>query len=139
MSEVSCRAYSWFVAAEQAGVLRIDDLLEGLPLSRAFLEDETNRAPWEPWATICDRAAAALGSEQAVLDSGRFIFTEGLSSFVRRPAALFTDDRLLYRVMATWGIPSLYRSVAVDFTDLDATHRCASRCGPATAPRARGS
>lgn len=122
MSEVSCRVYSWFVAAEQAGVLRIDELLEGLPFSRAFLEDENHRAPWDAWATLCDRAAAAMGSEQAVLDSGRFIFTEGLSSFVRRPAALFTDDRLLYRVMATWGIPSLYRSVAVDFTDLDATH-----------------
>lgn len=122
MSEVSCRAYSWFVAAEQAGVLRIDELLEGLPLSRAFLEDENHRAPWDPWATLCDRAAVAMGSEQAVLDSGRFILTEGLSSFVRRPAALFTDDRLLYRVMATWGIPSLFRSVTVEFRDLDATH-----------------
>ncbi|MDP3506222.1 MAG: ATP-binding protein [Myxococcales bacterium] len=122
MSEVSCRAYSWFVAAEQAGVLRIDELLEGLPLSRAFLEDESNRVPWELWATMCDRAAAAMGSEKAVLESGRFIFTEGISSFLRRPAALFTDDRLLYRVMATWGIPSLYRAVAVEFIDVDVDH-----------------
>ncbi len=122
MSEVSCRAYSWFVAAEQAGVLRIDDLLEGLPLSRAFLEDENHRVPWDLWATMCERAAAAMGSEQAVLDSGRFILTEGLSSFLKRPAALFTDDRLLYRVMATWGIPSLYRSVAAEFAEVDARH-----------------
>lgn len=47
VTEVSCRAFSYFTAAEARGLLDLGALLGGLPLSRAELEDPRSRVSWD--------------------------------------------------------------------------------------------
>ncbi|MDP1822673.1 MAG: ATP-binding protein [Archangium sp.] len=111
MSEVSCRAFSFFTAAHKAGLISLDELLAGQPLSREVLEDAGNRVPWDQWVTLCDRFAAMLPSEDALCETGSFVLSEGFSGYLGKVVGLFTDAAQIYEVLAKWGGPSLYRSV----------------------------
>ena len=112
MSEVSCRAFSFFVAAEKAGLCNVDDLIAGLPLSRAILEDPNERVPWDPWSVLCDRFGDRFSSDDDLLATGRFALTEGFAGQLGRVAGLFVDPVRLYQVAIRWAAPGLYRSVA---------------------------
>jgi len=112
MSEVSCRAFSFFAAAEKAGVCKIDDLIAGLPVSRATLEDPNQRVPWDTWSVICDRFGELFPDDEALLATGHFALTEGFAGQLGRVAGLFVDPVRLYQVAIRWAAPGLYRSVA---------------------------
>jgi hypothetical protein len=43
MTEVSCRAFSFFLAGERHGLFDLTALLEGVPLGRAELSDPSRR------------------------------------------------------------------------------------------------
>jgi len=112
MSEVSCRAFTFFAAAHRAGLVDMDQLLEGCPIPRAELEQPSTRVSWDEWTVLCDRFAALVGSEEALVNTGEFILSDGFSGFFRRAVGLFTSARMLYDVAFRWAGPSLYRSLA---------------------------
>ncbi|MBL8918436.1 MAG: response regulator [Myxococcaceae bacterium] len=111
MSEVSCRAFSFFTEAEKRGLVVIDELLQNQRLTRPELEDPTNRVRWDDWAELCDRFAAKLGSDDAVVQSGEFALAEGFLGGLLKVVGLVSDPRQLYELGGRWTGPSLYRSV----------------------------
>ena len=113
MTDVSCRAWSWFVAAEAAGLVSTDALLEGSPLTRAVLEDPTNRVSWDSWARLCDRCGELVpGGLAALEDTADVTLASDLPGELARVAALFVDPMDLYAVGMRWVGPSLYRCLA---------------------------
>lgn len=114
MTEVSCRAFSYFVAGERHGLFDLDALLEGLPVTRGELMDPSRRVSWSVWARLCERAAAQLDHDaRRIAASGRLVLETGQSGFAGflGPAAgLFTDVRDLVDLVGNWAAPSLYRS-----------------------------
>lgn len=63
MKEISCRAFAYFTAGERAGLFDLAELLRGLPITRAELEDPSGRVDWELWAELTDRAAEQLNHD----------------------------------------------------------------------------
>lgn|GEM_PF-1623424 len=110
MSEVSCRSFSYFTAAEQRGWISVDALVDGLPVTRAFLEDKSNRVSWELWAKLCDRFGEMLGSPQAVINSGELVRDEGFRGYIARLTTLFTGPRDLYALGMRFAAPGLFHS-----------------------------
>jgi signal transduction histidine kinase len=118
MSDVSCRAFAFFTEAEKRGLVVIDQLLEGQPLTRDVLENPSHRVPWDQWAGLCERFAARLGSEDDVVKSGEFVLAEGFLGSLVKVAGLLTDPRQVYEVGVRWTGPSLYRSVQFELEPL---------------------
>jgi signal transduction histidine kinase len=119
MSEVSCRAFTFFLNAERAGVCRVEDLIEGLPLTRSQLERTGDHVPWDAWARLTDRFGEVCGSEQALIDTCRFAMDDRFAGSLSRVAGMFAAPRLLYRVSLLWVAQGLYRSVRFAVTELD--------------------
>jgi len=117
VSEVSCRAFAFFVAAERAGACRVDDLIAGLPVSRAQLEDPQGRVSWDVWARMTDRFGEICGSDEAIADSGKFAISDDFAGSLTRLAWLFSDHRLLYQVAMLWLAPVMYRAVRFSVTE----------------------
>lgn len=111
VSDVSCRAFSYFQTAERLGVCDLNSLLEGYPHSRAYLEDPQHRVPWDDWAELCDRFAGVVHSDQALRDSGVYVQSDGFGGFLHRALGAVTDVRRLYEVTVGWVGPTLYRSI----------------------------
>lgn len=114
MSEVSCRAFSYFLTAERHGLLDLDALLAGLPVERAYLSDPRNRVSWELWARLCDRTVEQMGHDPQLIRRASELVTEtgsqGFAGYIRPIASLFGSVEDMYHVVAKWGGPSLYRS-----------------------------
>lgn len=119
MSEVSCRAFTFFLNAERAGVCRVEELIAGLPVTRAQLERTGDHVPWDIWAQLTDRFGEACGSEAALITSCRFAMDERFAGPLSRIAGMFAEPRLLYRVSLLWVAQGLYRSVRFAVTDTE--------------------
>lgn len=118
MSEVSCRAWSFFRDAAAGGLIDLRELLEGSALRREVLEDPRQRVPWDDWALLNDRFAVLIGSYQALLDCGRVaIQSDDFLGFTKRAAALFTKPSDVYRLGASWLGPTLYRNVRFSLSE----------------------
>lgn len=110
MTEVSCRALPYFLAAERRGWVSVDELIDNLPITRAYLENGSNRVSWDLWATMCDRFAAKVGSREAVIESGTFVRESGFEGLMAPLTAMFTAPRDLYAVTLRIGAPAVYHS-----------------------------
>jgi PAS domain S-box-containing protein len=123
MTEVSCRAFSFFAAGERSGLFDLGRVLEGLPVKRAELEDPTNRVAWNVWAQITERAASQLGNDRRRLhESGRLVLEtgeNGYAGYLGTAAALFTTAEGLADLIARWVGPSLYRSHTFEVEHVD--------------------
>ncbi len=109
MSEVSCRAFSYFQSAERAGKISLDGLLRGLPVTRAQLENPSNRISWELWAELCDRFARHFQGDADLAATGVYVLEGAFVDFFKRSFGLFTTPRQGYEVVVKWAGPSLYR------------------------------
>ncbi|MBL0170949.1 MAG: PAS domain S-box protein [Gemmatimonadaceae bacterium] len=110
MSDVSCRVFTYFHAAEKAGWIDIDTLLDGFPLSRAYLENPSNRVAWNLWRQLCERSARQLGSTERIRDSGGFAVNPTIAGFFGPAMTLFSSPKDIYRIAFRWLCPSIYRS-----------------------------
>lgn len=119
MSDVSCRVFTYFRAAEAAGWLDIATLLDGLPLTREQLEKPTNRVAWPLWRQLCLRSARQLGSDDRIRDSGAFAVNPEVAGFLGPALGFFSSPRDIYRVAFRWLCPSLYRSHRFGYRELD--------------------
>jgi len=116
VTEVSCRAFSYFADAERAGLCDTSALLAGLPVTLAEISDPSQRVSWEVWTIICDRFADAVGgNDDAVMETARFAISEGFSSYLGRVAGLFVNPERLYEVSIRWGAAGLFRAVSFGF------------------------
>ncbi|MFZ5444481.1 MAG: ATP-binding protein [Myxococcota bacterium] len=115
MSDISCRAFSWFLAAEQRGLVSLDRVLAGLPVSRAELEQPSNRVPWDVWAQLCDRFVEELGSEERLTECHPFVLTEGFAGYLSKAVGFMADTRQLYELAARWVGPSIYRPMTFSY------------------------
>lgn len=122
MSEVSCRAYNFLIRAEKEGVLDIDRCIHGLPITRDFLKDPSNRMSWDVWLSITDRVEEQLGSRQALIDSGRFSVHEnyGGKRFTQSLMKLVAEPADLYRAVWGFSIPNNYRCIETEYKKLSA-------------------
>ncbi len=111
MSDVSCRAFSWFQACARAGLISIDDLLEGSPVPRSTLERPTARVRWDDWAALCDRFATLIGSEEALEATGELILDSELAGPLVGIAGMLTDPVDLYRVGFRFVGPMTYKNL----------------------------
>jgi len=118
VSDVSCRAYTYFQAAERAGLVDLDVLLEGCALERAVLEDSTKRVPWDDWAALCDRFVELTG-EAALESSGDLMIASELGGALARLNAAILRPSSLYRIAQSVG-PMLYRTVHITTEDVGA-------------------
>jgi signal transduction histidine kinase len=118
MTEISCRTYSFFVEAEAAGLCNIDDLLEGLPLTRDFLETPSNRMPWNVWAIVCDRFNDLFETQEEVLETAKFAINDSYSGYLAPVAGVFVDAESFYRVGFRWVVPELFRSISFALTEV---------------------
>ncbi len=116
MTEISCRTYSFFVAAEEAGLCNIDELLDGLPLTRDFLETPSNRMSWDVWAIVCDRFSELFETQEEVFATGKFAVNDSYSGYLARVGGLFADAESLYGVAFRWILPDLYRCLNFTLT-----------------------
>jgi hypothetical protein len=117
VSEVSCRAFSFFVAAEARGLVSLDVLLEGFPFSKAHLSNGTNRVPWDTWAELCDRYGGLVG-EASLLDTGDLVLSDGFSGSLAPAVGLLADARELYELAARWVGPALSRALTFEVTSI---------------------
>ncbi len=111
MTEISCRTYSFFVEAEKAGLCNIDELLDGLPLTRDFLETPSNRMSWDVWSIVCDRFNDLFETQEEVLATAKFTVNDSYSGYLARVAGVFVDEASFYRVGFRWVVPDLFRSM----------------------------
>ena len=112
MNEVSCRVFSFFQAAEEAGWISLDELLVGSRLPLARLADPAQRVDWEDWILICERFADLVGSHR-LRESGRFAMQPRfVGAVMSKIAPLLASPLLLYKTGMEWGGASLYRCVA---------------------------
>ncbi|MCA9620672.1 MAG: response regulator [Myxococcales bacterium] len=118
MSEVSCRAFSYFEACSQQGIVDLDELLEGSALTRATFADPRGRVPWNDWASLCDRFEALVGSE-AVEASAAVIVTADFTRPLQRLAQTFVEPSHTYRLAARWFLPLAYPHLETSFRVLD--------------------
>ena len=95
MSDVSCRVFAYFRAAEKAGWIDIAQLLEGLPLTREYLETPSNRVAWSLWRQLCERAALQLGTPERIRESGAFAINDTIAGFFGPALTLFSSPREL--------------------------------------------
>ncbi len=118
MSDVSCRVYAYFQAAEQAGWLNVDALLEDLPLSRKFLEKPSNRVPWHVWRQLCERSGQQLGTADRIRDSGAFAINPTVAGYLGPAATIFSSPRDIYRIAFRWLCPSVHRAHRFTYAEL---------------------
>jgi PAS domain S-box-containing protein len=118
VSEVSCRAFSFFLAAEARGLVSLDALLDGFPFSKAYLSNGSHRVPWDAWSELCDRFGLAVHGDDALLDSGDLVLSEGFAGYLGTAVGLLADSRELYELSARWVGPSLYRALTFDVTPI---------------------
>lgn len=109
MTEVSCRAFSYFSNAAAAGVIDLDVLIAGLPVTRADLESVHHRLPWDVWVAMCERMAQGLGSDERVIDSARYSVSDVFAGDLGRIASFLGDMVQVYRMALLWGAPGIYR------------------------------
>lgn len=118
MTEISCRTYSFYVEAEKAGLCNIDELLDGLPLTRDFLETPSNRMSWDVWSIVCDRFNDLFETQEEVLATAKFSVNDSYSGYLARVAGVFVDEASFYRVGFRWVVPDLFRSINFTLKDV---------------------
>ncbi len=118
MTEISCRAYSFFAAAEQAGLCNIDELIEGLPLTREFIETPSNRAPWDAWAVLCDRFCQLFATQDEIFEVAKYAVNDSYSGLLARAPEVFVDEESIFRVGFRWVVPSLFHHVDFSLADV---------------------
>jgi signal transduction histidine kinase/CheY-like chemotaxis protein len=117
MSDVSTRAFRFFLALERRGQLDIGALLEGLPVSREELENPRRRVPWDVWAEINERFGRSLHDVAAIERAGENVTEPGYLGALLPIVGVFTDPRDLYRIGLKWFAPATYRNLAFGFED----------------------
>ena len=111
MSDVSARAFHFFKPFEQKGMVDVDRLIAGLPITRAQLENTRHRIPWDVWAQICERFGEQIGSPDAVEASGAGALDPGYLGPLLEIVGLFSNARDLYRIGLRWFAPQSYRNL----------------------------
>jgi signal transduction histidine kinase/CheY-like chemotaxis protein len=119
VTEVSCRAFTYFEAAAAAGYVDLDELLVGCPLSLDVLRTPTARVPWDDWAVLCDRFLELVGPELTESSSAELIVSSDLSGPLRGFAASVTSAAQLYRMAVDYIGPMLYRPLQWELEKLD--------------------
>jgi signal transduction histidine kinase len=119
MSDVSCRAFSYFQQAAARGQIDLDAVMEGSALSREVLARPTQRVPWDDWAALCDRYVELVGRETAESSAADLLMESDLGGPLRGLAAALTSPTSLYHLAARVVGPMLYRNLAYEFSPLD--------------------
>ncbi len=117
MSEISCRMFALFEAAERGGGPKIDALIAGLPVTRSLLENPRERVSWELFSQVTERFAEGMTPEE-VENSGALVIDSRYLGPMLELVGLVADPRELYRVGARWFGPSNYRGLRFTFRDL---------------------
>jgi PAS domain S-box-containing protein len=113
MTDVSCRAFSWFVTAERKGWIRLPDLLEGCPVPEDVLRDPAQRVPWDEWARLSDRFANLVGWDR-VEETGSISLESDIVTKLVHVASIFTEPRDLLDRGVRWVGPATYRNLLFD-------------------------
>ncbi len=119
MSDVSCRAFSYFQQAAARGLIDLDELMEGSALSHEVLARPTQRVPWDDWAVLCDRYVDLVGRETAESSAADLLVESDLAGPLRGLAAALTSPTSLYHLTARVVGPMLYRNLEWEFSPLD--------------------
>lgn len=87
MSDVSCRAFGFYVECARRGLIDLDELLEGSTFSREYLSNSWNRVPWDYWVTLCERFSELVDHDHGVLEeSATWSYETALRGHVTRNA-----------------------------------------------------
>ena len=114
MSEVSGRAWSFFVNADRRGIVPLNELLDGSPFARVAVSRPHARVRWDDWAQLTDRFAERLTRDQ-LIESGCLALNPEFMGGVFGIAGIFTDIRDVYRLGITWIGPQMYRSLSFTY------------------------
>lgn len=87
MSDVSCRAFGFYIECGRRGLIDLDELLEGSSYSRDHLYNSWNRVHWDYWASLCERFSELVGHDHGVLEeSATWSYETALRGHVTRNA-----------------------------------------------------
>jgi PAS domain S-box-containing protein len=110
MLEVSCRAFAFFEEVASALGLAPEALLVGSRLQLSTVQEPSRRVDWDDWATLCDRFEVLVGGPGQSIRWGRTVPRGPLARSVRHVTAHVVGAEQLYRGVAKWFGPHLYRS-----------------------------
>jgi PAS domain S-box-containing protein len=110
--EVSCRATRLaFEAAEAEGIAR-KDLVEGLGVDVAYLENVRNRIDWATFAAVLERLSACVDHDAERLQAiGDRMVRAPSYAFLQRLARLVVSQRVLFDAARRWVSPSLFPTI----------------------------
>ncbi len=114
--DVTTRAFSYFEVCARDGMVDLDELLAGVPLTRAQLEKPFGRVPWDGWAMLCNRFALLLGSDEAVRQSADATFSSEFIGPLKRLVGAIADTGDLYELAIRWLGPVMYRNLSFSIT-----------------------
>jgi PAS domain S-box-containing protein len=111
--EVSCRATRLaFEAAEAEGIARAE-LVEGLGVELAYLEDPRNRIDWATFAAFLERLSARVDHDPERLTAiGDRMVRAPSFAFLQRLARLVVSQRALFEAGKRWVSPTLFPTVS---------------------------
>jgi PAS domain S-box-containing protein len=113
--DVSCRATRLaFEAAEAEGIARAD-LVEGLGVDVAFLENLRNRIDWGTFVALLARISTRLEHDPERLRAiGDRMVRAPSFEFLQRLARLVVSQRALFEAAKRWVSPSLFPTISPD-------------------------
>jgi signal transduction histidine kinase len=119
VSEVSCRAFSYFEAAAEAGHVDLHELMAGSALDLDVLRTPTARVPWDDWALLCDRFMTLVGPELTLASAAELVVASDIGGPLRGVAAAVTSPAQLYKMAVNYVAPMLYRGLAFSLEPLE--------------------
>ncbi len=118
VSDVSCRAFAFFRAAADRGLIDLDELVDGFALTRAELEDPGRRVDWATWTRLLDRYAELLGGPDAVELSAGEVLTPDFRGPISGLVPVVAGPRELLWLGLRWFGPSMYRNLYFEHREL---------------------
>jgi len=111
LNEVSTVTFGFFEAAARRGVIRLEDLLQGIPIPLERLRDPEARLDWDTFAVLCERFETLAGGPSISPELGTCIIESTATSGVRKLAGLFTSSEAIYAAVVRWYAPSQVRNL----------------------------
>ena len=109
MSDVACVCCAPLIAEVRPRGLQAEQLVEGLPLQVAELENPRRRIPWDAFTVFARRASDMLGGPEAIEDVAARSATQTVPRMLQRLLPRFGSARLVYLVGARWWGPWVFR------------------------------
>ena len=116
--EVSTRLFGFFEEASRRGLVDLEELTAGLPVSLAQLRSRNRTVSWDVWAEINERFARGRTPEQ-VMEAGRLVTSGNYLGPLGGIIGLILKPRDLYTLGARWFAPSSYRGLKFSCAEID--------------------